>query len=1050
MRSDEFNLSVLENAMEFASPLKTGSDYEAILDLIQHEFEMTAENETNAHKVTNSLHVKNDKYNDENLLKSPDNIKSLKMKNRISLLKHCRSHEKNKSQTRDQFLSRNGRSLGSAKPRRSFHPSSKKNCDSTSWFFETLESSKNVIAPLTGDEVLGHRVLQENLTINHFQGNQNILETPFADTNVIDQRSSSIKTKTNEKSFETAPEILESIDSNQVELDASKSHNPYSPQKSQDEDFVESSQNSTNSRLRQKLDELRSLSAKKSIVIGTELNENQESDFATIKNNDQSHSPSVLPEITSEISSEKKSAASSQPAKRKISPLEWYGIVSEKQQKLDSSEEQGTDLLKEQENNSSSEQENNLMERLENELSKLVFPEQTILPKDQNAVSPRKQKINASRQQKIDSHSKSLIKPLHTKQSELVSSSPLKGLSQELNCCITHCDYEQMSENLKAEMCDVTNFTFETIELLNNYEESNELTNNKILSRIFSSSSLEIKDEPVDHPDPSGFHEQTMEDPLHFEVKKTLNVGKNSMRKSPRVSNKFLMKQVAKIGNIAPSSSETKKNVNNSNKKATKKFSGIEKYLIRSRQSPRKSLSDQNEPSSSKQMPKSKKKSNGIKNEEKDNKSRRSNGKSKMQSPSLSKLLKLESNVDFTVEASKISKKIKEAEKTANLPEETSEILKNLVIKLRHDVLPQHNIGKKATSKHLTLEERKQFLQFAPLNKDNYTSLEDQKIKANWKAFCENHDWDPANYEPFLSFKHADELVMCLEERRKFAQYLADGLPNRPLYSVYNRFRRLFLKPCHDGFRYTSDEDTKILAYMLHSSSENSDKKCFNLSKVLGRKRQSIYSRYKKLEEKCFSPKNKDVLTKVEWDLCLVEEYVRTLLDVTLSEDLMELKDAFIPKVVWIKMEQKIKIQWQLLSRFWEQQLHLQLFSAQPIYLNEIKIKLIEHIYSSKIAHSMDIKWQHVLTYFDGLTTYFLRRTFNHLTAQTSKTLQTRNFKRIMVWLQTVKVKQLASLQRDKCLPRIKYNNKKAEFLVEDMETIKSYSGNVNDDDIVL
>lgn len=67
--------------------------------------------------------------------------------------------------------------------------------------------------------------------------------------------------------------------------------------------------------------------------------------------------------------------------------------------------------------------------------------------------------------------------------------------------------------------------------------------------------------------------------------------------------------------------------------------------------------------------------------------------------------------------------------------------------------------------------------------------------------FFKDHNWEPTNYEPFLDFKHGDEIIVSLNERRKFAQFLADGLPNRSLYSVYGRFKRLFQKPPSTGSR---------------------------------------------------------------------------------------------------------------------------------------------------------------------------------------------------------------------------------------------------------
>lgn len=74
----------------------------------------------------------------------------------------------------------------------------------------------------------------------------------------------------------------------------------------------------------------------------------------------------------------------------------------------------------------------------------------------------------------------------------------------------------------------------------------------------------------------------------------------------------------------------------------------------------------------------------------------------------------------------------------------------------------------------------------------------------------------------------------------------------------------------------------------------------------------------------------------------LIKKFIKNLLNVTLSQDIKELKGAIIPKPVWQKMEERLNIHENVLKTFWQHQLHLQLFSSSPIYLNDIKIQLIE------------------------------------------------------------------------------------------------------------
>lgn len=83
-------------------------------------------------------------------------------------------------------------------------------------------------------------------------------------------------------------------------------------------------------------------------------------------------------------------------------------------------------------------------------------------------------------------------------------------------------------------------------------------------------------------------------------------------------------------------------------------------------------------------------------------------------------------------------------------------------------------------------------------------------------------------------------------------------------------------------------------------------------------------------------------LVNVQWTLSLIKKFIKNLLNVTLCEDIKELKYATLPKPVWQKLEEKLNIYENTLKTFWQHQLHLQLFSTYPIYLNDIKIQLIE------------------------------------------------------------------------------------------------------------
>lgn len=82
--------------------------------------------------------------------------------------------------------------------------------------------------------------------------------------------------------------------------------------------------------------------------------------------------------------------------------------------------------------------------------------------------------------------------------------------------------------------------------------------------------------------------------------------------------------------------------------------------------------------------------------------------------------------------------------------------------------------------------------------------------------------------------------------------------------------------------------------------------------------------------------------SEIKWTLSLIGKFIKTLMCITLCETVEDLKDAIIPKPVWRKLEEKLDIHHNTLKKFWIFQLHMQLFCPEPIYLNDIKIKLIE------------------------------------------------------------------------------------------------------------
>ncbi|CAL1674936.1 unnamed protein product [Lasius platythorax] len=379
----------------------------------------------------------------------------------------------------------------------------------------------------------------------------------------------------------------------------------------------------------------------------------------------------------------------------------------------------------------------------------------------------------------------------------------------------------------------------------------------------------------------------------------------------------------------------------------------------------------------------------------------------------------------LNTEEKHLLKELEDLEEWEDLPSSLMKKLRSLCIKLMHKVPPQHKI--ELTGSHApTRLEKKLFEKYGPLRKGLYTPVEDKIITKNWETFCQLHDWDTNMVHPFLKWRHNGKYYIDnVRERQKFVQFLANGLPWRTLYSVYSRFKVLYCKKITYA-RYTSKEDKKILMYIQNKQFNKRATKYIELAKLLGRTRRSIFKRYqylKKIEDDLeIGP-----LSNIKWTLPLIKKFIKTLLNVTLSEDIRELKGAIIPKPVWQKMKEKLNIHENILKTFWQHQLHLQLFSPDPIYLNDIKIKLIEYMYGRGISNTREIIWPNVAKYFDGTTAVFLCKVFFYLVQECN--MKAENFADIVEYLYHNKIPEIKEASTDKFLPRIIYKNQNIYLL---------------------
>ncbi|XP_076652468.1 uncharacterized protein LOC143358858 [Halictus rubicundus] len=192
-----------------------------------------------------------------------------------------------------------------------------------------------------------------------------------------------------------------------------------------------------------------------------------------------------------------------------------------------------------------------------------------------------------------------------------------------------------------------------------------------------------------------------------------------------------------------------------------------------------------------------------------------------------------------------LAKGIRDRNKLSN---EEAQYLRNLQIRFHGPVLPQHEIETRAGSRPPTHEEIEKFEQYATIRKGCFHPSEDRIINRNWKTFCKLHNWNQQKVIPFLLLRVDNKTyIRSKKQRRKFAQFLAHGLPNRTLYSVYHRFRNLYTERVQR--RFHPDEDQMILDHLENNKNLDQKKKYSDLAQVLKRTRSSIWRRYKILKK---------------------------------------------------------------------------------------------------------------------------------------------------------------------------------------------------------
>ncbi|CAH0547193.1 unnamed protein product [Brassicogethes aeneus] len=306
-----------------------------------------------------------------------------------------------------------------------------------------------------------------------------------------------------------------------------------------------------------------------------------------------------------------------------------------------------------------------------------------------------------------------------------------------------------------------------------------------------------------------------------------------------------------------------------------------------------------------------------------------------------------------------------------NVTSSDLQVIKNLEIQLPFFIPQLHKIAtcacKITKKKKSEIEDLDIVVKTGP-----YTKEEDRQIKKNWLEFCQEHDWDEHHPSPFLKFKHESREFLKLKERTKFLQFLGRGLENRYLYSIYARFKRLYLHTVIKTGRFSDDEDKEIFSYITNSTSRIP---FVDLAKSLNRDKIAIEKRYNYLLT------NSTTTAKLKWTDEIIHQFIKRIMKVTKCNDVMALKNRQITLKEWSKIARKLEfgLSSRQLQRKWKNSVYVRLFAADALTPQQIKISLIKRFLKKKYTDWKEISWTGLSKKYEGYTADKLYSLFKNM-----------------------------------------------------------------------
>ncbi|CAG9862281.1 unnamed protein product [Phyllotreta striolata] len=310
--------------------------------------------------------------------------------------------------------------------------------------------------------------------------------------------------------------------------------------------------------------------------------------------------------------------------------------------------------------------------------------------------------------------------------------------------------------------------------------------------------------------------------------------------------------------------------------------------------------------------------------------------------------------------------------------DESSE-LSSLYISLPFEEIPDLHVIKRASK---PTKEQSHLAKLLNAKTGPFSKEEDEKIRRNWKEFCQSHH---LNLEPRVFFK----FPRCwpIQEKIKFLQYLSHGLDNRAPYRVHMRFKKIFEPPGLKKGRYTKEEDDIIINYL---SRTNSSRPFFELGLLLNRSSKSVEERHYLLS-KDNNDNNGDnnVQTKrIKWDVKMAERLIKAIMEITKTSDVSELEKLRLTDVQWKKVSGKMAdIPVKKLRRAWDVNVYPKLFMKDKA--RKVQKRLIKILIENNENDFRTVSWEKYVDHFRGVTATKLYDLFRSMMHNVSDSIRT-------------------------------------------------------------